>query len=187
MTTGQSIELSGDLSIRHKPHEADDILIGDTEVDVDWLLREHGHEPTSEVESDDCGYQRSHFGNWKMVLVKLENNPVAERTLVLEENEGVTLLEWIRDQGWKATGVEVLVSTRAYTGQIEPMWCRVEAVSPGSASAYPVKATITDRGPGQWKYSELLAVRISESTAIAGAAHESWPLMHLDAGRWAAA
>lgn len=76
---------------------------------------------------------------------------------LLSEARGIEALKWIRDNSWTG-GLYVLVSTRPYTGRVDPEWIYVDRVSPGSASVYPVKGKIPDRGNGQWKFSEVLAV-----------------------------
>lgn len=77
--------------------------------------------------------------------------------ILLSEERGIEALEWVRDNSWTG-GLYVLVSTRCYSGRVEPEWVYVDRVAPGTASVYPVKGKVRDRGNGQWKFSEVLAV-----------------------------
>lgn len=55
-------------------------------------------------------------------------------------------------------GDEILVNCSAY-GVAGLHWCRVELISPGTASVYPYKARVPDRGLGQWRLGEVQEVR----------------------------
>lgn len=84
--------------------------------------------------------------------------------MLLGEREGLTALRWVRDETMRGDPVaRVLVSTRLYTGRIQPEWCDVSSVSQGDAARYPVKAAVHDGGQGQWSFDEVLAVALTET------------------------
>lgn len=86
--------------------------------------------------------------------------------IVLERKRGLEALEWLRENPWVGHGLQVLVPTHLYTGRTGAEWCDVTAVSPGTASVYPIKAQIRDAGVGQWKYDEVQRVRMDERALI---------------------
>lgn len=55
-------------------------------------------------------------------------------------------------------GDEVLVDTTTY-GLAGQRWCTVTRLARGSASVYPIKVQIPDRGEGQYKPTEIMEVR----------------------------
>ena len=63
------------------------------------------------------------------------------------------------ESGWSYDGLEALVDCEAYTrhgtGLADDRWCELAYVSPGSASVYPVKVEIPERGIGQFKFDEV--------------------------------
>lgn len=97
--------------------------------------------------------------------------------IILRDHEVDALFDWLEHRrdlpvnegggGWTG-GFDLLVKTTAYTGRIDPLWCPFTRIAMGTAAVYPYKATIpgpaTDplrvRGEGQWKRSEILAVRV---------------------------
>lgn len=82
---------------------------------------------------------------------------------VISDSDGKKLLDWVSEESWQG-GIEVYVSTRCYTGNIEPEWVPVRRVSTG-ATPYPVKGEIPGAGNGQWNVREILAVRITDTFA----------------------
>lgn len=58
---------------------------------------------------------------------------------------------------WRYSSLEVLADVAPYTGASgeDVRWCHFERVAAGDASVYPVKASVPDRGQGQWKFSEV--------------------------------
>lgn len=82
---------------------------------------------------------------------------------VLSERDGMKLLDWLRENPSLADvdpgRVEVLVSTRPYTGRLDPVWVPVQRVVAGNAAPYPVRGFIPGAGAGQWSRREILAVR----------------------------
>jgi hypothetical protein len=100
-------------------------------------------------------------------------NPRDDRLLLTQEATDALFnwLEWrlvkptiIGGGGWTG-GFDVLVDTANYTGDHEPRWCAFERITHG---VYPYKANIPKRGDlfsvhqhiGQWKRSEIIAVRM---------------------------
>jgi hypothetical protein len=72
--------------------------------------------------------------------------------------------------GWRAEarrriavepGDEVYVDCTAY-GLDGPHWCEVTSLSPGDMAEYPIKAKVPGRGEGQFKGSEVIALRTPE-------------------------
>jgi hypothetical protein len=54
---------------------------------------------------------------------------------------------------------ELLVVTEAYDGDPRPKWCKVVGLAPGSASVYPYKVQVPERGVGQFAAHEVLGWR----------------------------
>lgn len=79
------------------------------------------------------------------------------------------LLDWLVERvrlpmnegggGWTG-GLDLLVKTYEYTGRSDAEWCPFERVAAGDAAVYPWKARIADRGEGQWKRCDILAVAL---------------------------
>lgn len=82
---------------------------------------------------------------------------------LLTEEAGKKALEYVREHRDVRGVLQVLVSTRAYTGHVEPEWCEVDHVAVGDASVYPVKARMPERGLGQWSILEVLGVRATNT------------------------
>lgn len=88
---------------------------------------------------------------------------------VITEPEQRALFDWLEHRrdlpvnqgggGWTG-GFDMLVSTRNYTGLIDPGWVPFERLAMGTAAVYPYKGRIPGAGQGQWKRSEILAVRV---------------------------
>jgi hypothetical protein len=105
--------------------------------------------------------------------IKIEMGVLMPSDEILCEAHGQQLLRALRGDNWHASFVydgqtvvrpllRVLVSERAYTRKIDPVWCPVAHVSPGDASVYPVKVTCTNGASGQFKFGECIAVAITE-------------------------
>lgn len=82
---------------------------------------------------------------------------------LLTEEAGKKALEYVREHQSVRGVLQVLVSTRAYTGRVEPEWCELDYVAVGDASVYPVKARLPERGIGQWSVLEVLGVRATDT------------------------
>jgi hypothetical protein len=65
-------------------------------------------------------------------------------------------------------GDSIFVDCTAY-GVPGYHWCRFSGVAPGSASVYPIKFEVPDKGIGQCKPEEVMGVRTSEGVAEARA------------------
>jgi hypothetical protein len=91
-----------------------------------------------------------------------------DRRIVTELEQRV-LFDWLEARrdlpvnegggGWTG-GFDMLVSTREYTGRVDPVWVPFERLAMGTAAVYPYKGRIPDAGQGQWKRAEILAVRV---------------------------
>jgi hypothetical protein len=98
--------------------------------------------------------------------------PAAPPGPIYHVADGRRALDWVRDNGWTG-GLYVLVSTRLYTGRVDPAWVWVDRVSQGDASVYPIKGRCPDfagrpglGAPGQWKYDEVLAVAACDAPEL---------------------
>jgi hypothetical protein len=63
----QRLVLEGELSLRQRPMEGEDVLIDDDEIYFESLVGEEERR----IESDDQGYLRTFHGRWRITLEKL--------------------------------------------------------------------------------------------------------------------
>lgn len=88
---------------------------------------------------------------------------------LLSYGETNVLLDWIDEKvqlpmseggsNWTG-GFDLLVKTTSYNGRIDPEWCRFLRRAAGTASVYPYKVQIPSLGVGQYRRSDILAVRV---------------------------
>lgn len=82
---------------------------------------------------------------------------MTETTEALDVNQGNTCpgAAWKPEPAFNGLGgLYCLVETTSY-GVDGWHWCKFKRTAPGTASIYPVKAEVPDRGEGQWKYEEV--------------------------------
>lgn len=93
---------------------------------------------------------------------------IDENRRIITEAEQRKLFDWLEHRmelplnegggGWTG-GFDMLVSTRPYSGRVDPEWVPFERIA-CSGATYPYKGPIPERGQGQWRRSEILAVRV---------------------------
>lgn len=60
------------------------------------------------------------------------------------------------ERGHHYAGLEAFVDCSPYLGGDRDFrWCEVERIAPGTASVFPVKVQVPDRGEGQFKFEEV--------------------------------
>jgi hypothetical protein len=74
---------------------------------------------------------------------------------------GAALVDDALPDGYLIAGDEVRCDLSCY-GAGADVWARVRDVAPGTASAYPIKVDVPDRGVGQLRPSEVLERRVPE-------------------------
>lgn len=66
------IVVEGQLSLRDRPMDGEDVIFDEEEISFEFLLKESGADITSLVYPDDLGYRREHYGRWRLILERVE-------------------------------------------------------------------------------------------------------------------